>query len=90
MTLSSPGGEGLELHVHSLTVRVRTRVSDPHHFIADPDSDPAFHFNADPDPDFNAGPDYAPHQGDPNLQPPALGLQTLILSHYASILSFYG
>ncbi len=37
------------------------RVSDPHHFSADPN--PAFHFNADPDPDP------APNQGDPNLRP---------------------
>jgi hypothetical protein len=33
------------------------RVSDPHHFFADPD--PAFHFGADP----------APHQGDAYLLP---------------------
>ncbi len=35
----------------------RCRVSDLHHFKADPD--PAFHFNADPD----------PHPGDTNLRP---------------------
>jgi hypothetical protein len=29
-----------------------TRVWDPHRFHADPDSDPAFHFNAGPDPAF--------------------------------------
>ncbi len=41
------------------------RVSDPHHFNADPDQEPdldlSFHFNADPDPNptfhFNADPD---------------------------------
>ncbi len=35
------------------------RVSDPHHFNADPD--PAFHFNADPNTAY--------HQGDANLRP---------------------
>ncbi len=36
-----------------------TRVTDPHHFNADPD--PAFHLNADPDLAFhlNADPDLA-------------------------------
>ncbi len=34
-------------------IPVSTRVEDPHNFNADPDLDPAFHFNADPNPDFN-------------------------------------
>jgi hypothetical protein len=63
--------------------RGKTRVSDPHHFNADPESDPdpAFHFNADQHPTFpfnadqdpafpfNAGPEPDPHQGDANLRP---------------------
>ncbi len=28
-------------------------VADPHHFDADPDPDPACHFDADPDPTFH-------------------------------------
>ncbi len=47
------------------------RVTDLHHFNADPDSDPAFHFKADPDPayHFNADPDPAPHKSVTNLRP---------------------
>ena len=33
---------------HVLTVK--TRVSDPHFFFADPDPDPGKNFDADPDP----------------------------------------
>jgi hypothetical protein len=46
---------------------VSGRVADPHHFIADSDTD--FHFSADPDPNFyfNADPDPVSHQGDANL-----------------------
>ncbi len=53
---------------------VLVRISDPQQSNADPDPDPAFHFNADPDPalHFNASPNPAPHQDDENL-----GLQTL-------------
>jgi hypothetical protein len=29
------------------------RVADPHHIDADPDPDPACHFDADPDPTFH-------------------------------------
>ncbi len=53
-----------------------TRVSDPHHFNADPDSDPAYHFNAGPDPAFHfyayhfQDPDPAPHKGEVNLRLP--------------------
>jgi hypothetical protein len=45
------------------------RVSDLHHFNADPD--PAFHFNSDPDPGFqsNSDPNPALHEGDANLRP---------------------
>jgi hypothetical protein len=48
------------------------RVSDPHHFNADPgssfslkvsDPDPGFHLNVDPDPDP------VPHQRNANLRP---------------------
>jgi hypothetical protein len=60
-----------------------TRVSDSHHFNADPNPDPAFHFNTDPDPAFHFNtdpdpafhfnayqdPDPAPHQGKANLRP---------------------
>ncbi len=31
-----------------------SRVADPHHVDADPESDPAFHFDADPDPTFHS------------------------------------
>ncbi len=68
------------------SVKPSPRVSDPHHFNADPD--PAFHFNADPDLVFhvNVDPDLDPdpHQGDANLRPlvyrpsrPSFGLRTL-------------
>ncbi len=42
------------------------RDADPHHFNADPDPDPAFHFKTDLDPayHFNADPDPAPRQSD--------------------------
>ncbi len=47
------------------------RDANPHHFNADPNSDPAFFFNADPDPDFhfNADQDPAPRQCNANLRP---------------------
>ena len=32
---------------------ITASVADPHHFDADPDPDPAFHFDADPDPAFS-------------------------------------
>jgi hypothetical protein len=46
---------------------LRSRVADPQHFNADPDS--YFHFHADPDPTFhfNPGPDSL--QSDANLRP---------------------
>ncbi len=51
-----------------------TGIYDPHHFIADPDLDPAVYYNAGPDPafHFNADPDSDPalHQDDSNLRPP--------------------
>ncbi len=46
-----------------LIIEPLIRVADPHHFNADPDLAPAFHFNgADPDPTlhFNADPDPDP------------------------------
>jgi hypothetical protein len=38
---------------------LRSRVADPHHFNADPDS--SFHFNADPDRTFHFNPGPDPH-----------------------------
>jgi hypothetical protein len=43
------------------------RVSDPHHFNADPDPD--FHCSADPALHFNSDPDPTLHYGDTNLRP---------------------
>jgi hypothetical protein len=40
---------------------MRSRISDPHHFNADPDLNPAFHFKADPDPN--------PQRCNANLRP---------------------
>jgi hypothetical protein len=60
---------------------LQRRVSDPHHFNADPGSsfffnaDPgsSFFFNADPDPAFHLNvdpdPDPVPHQCNENLRP---------------------
>ncbi len=45
---------------------------DPHHFDAEPDPDPAGHFDADPDPAwrYNADPDPTFHfDADPDLDP---------------------
>jgi hypothetical protein len=71
------------------------RDANPHHFNADPNSFPAFYFNADPDPDFhfNADLDTAPRQSDANLRPlvcrpsraPFLNLQATIVSLQGSI-----
>ncbi len=35
-------------------------VADPHHFIGDPDPDPAFHFDAEQDPTFHSDVDPDP------------------------------
>jgi hypothetical protein len=55
----------IESQVIGTGINVRTRVADPHHPIADPDPEPAFHFNADPDQAFSLNadpdPDPAPH-----------------------------
>ncbi len=68
------------------------RVSDPHHFSADPDQD--FYFNADPDPalHFNSDPDPTLHEGDANLRPLTYRLSwpPFFLSLHVSILSVHG
>jgi hypothetical protein len=58
---------------------IDSRVSDPHHFYADPDLDSAFDINTDPDPafHFNPVPNSVLHQGDANLRLPGTGLQIL-------------
>jgi hypothetical protein len=74
---------------------IDSRVSDPHHFYADPDPDSAFDINADPDSafHFNPVPNPAPHQGDATLRLPGTGLQALqgsILRATPPIVSIYG
>jgi hypothetical protein len=50
---------------------ILVRISDPHQPNANPDPDPAFHFNADPDPAFHfyAVSDPAPYLGNAKLGP---------------------
>ncbi len=74
MNLFIFGVKGWPVRIAAVTINLpSSRVSDPHHFNADPDQ--AFCFNADPDPAFhfivdpNPYPDPAPHQGDANLRP---------------------
>ncbi len=51
-----------------------TRISDPQHFNADPDSDPAFYINADSDPAFHLDTDPASKN---NVDPCGSGSETL-------------
>jgi hypothetical protein len=49
------GGAGGRLHQtcnRGEKVITFSSVADPHHFDANPDPDPTFHFDTDPDPSF--------------------------------------
>jgi hypothetical protein len=67
-------GSRIRIRKTDYVLYLRSSVSDPHHFDADSDPDPACHFDADPDTDpashLDADPDPNPTfhiDGDPDL-----------------------